>query len=49
VSIEELKRGAELYARVLVIPTIGRSSASSEYPIALMKALRKNSENPASP
>ncbi len=34
---------------VSVMPTIGRSSASSENPIALMKALRRNSENPASP
>jgi len=34
---------------VLVMPMIGRSSASSEKPAALMKALRRNSENPASP
>ena len=31
------------------MPTIGRASASSERPIALMKALRRNSENSASP
>ena len=34
---------------VSVMPTIGRSSASSEKPAALMNALRRNSENPASP
>ena len=35
--------------KVLVMPTIGRSRASSEKPAALMKALRRNSEKPGSP
>ena len=35
--------------KVLVMPTIGRSSASSEKPAALMNALRRKSEKPGSP
>src|SRR5664279_5516837 len=35
--------------KVLAMPTIGRASASSDRPIALMKALRRKSENSASP
>src|SRR5450432_3151859 len=31
------------------MPTMGRASASSDRPIALMKALRRKSENSASP
>ena len=34
---------------VLAIPITGRSSASSVYPAPLMNALRRKSENPASP
>src|SRR5664279_2130267 len=35
--------------KVLAMPTTGRESASSDRPIALMKALRRKSENSASP
>jgi len=34
---------------VLAMPMIGRDSASSENPIALMKARRRNSEKSGSP
>ena len=35
--------------KVLAMPTMGRASASSDRPIALMKALRRKSEKSASP
>ena len=34
---------------VSMIPMMGRSSASSEYPAPLMNALRRNNENASSP